>query len=726
MKHSLQRLSFSLVALSLLLGAGTAQAQEAEQLGGPYEVDENTMLLMHFDEGEFSEGDSTIVNASDSSADGQGNGRLSYVQDPFLQDLGLDRHLDINNSLDEYNSFVEIVDDTTVANSALDLTENWTVETWVQVRTFAGSEGHRRQPRIINKPGTPWYQANFWLYARGEESGDNNFWTGYREDVGDSDYIDLISPPNSLVTAEWRHFALIQDAERGFLIQVISEPIDTDGDGAADELELRHFNTTDIDPIDQSPATLSDKSLFIGQASNNTSDYYLDGFVDEVRISDIVRPFELPPLLRGVTQYDNPTAQEGPYTIEAEASTLLGRSEVDGLTLHYRPDTTGSFTTTPMSSTGEEDTYSAEIPAQEVGAQVQYYVTADQGNKRSFQPSQADDSENPVYYGFTVTGAIEAQTLAFELTFEGGSGIPQDQSRYGIELDTVGNPTYSSETYAGGGSNSLYLDGDSTYVLTDDERYNLSFDSMRVEMWFQPGVDSFQTSLTRLIHKPSGTWFQPNYQIYFDANNDLTAGSYFPDADFGGNAGYLNDFMATTSDSTLTPGSWYQVIYEVSSDSALYRVKNSEGGMVTDTTVWLQGTTPTEGTGATKIGFADGRFFFRGRLDDIKIYNYPRVLGQATPVEGALDAPERVTLAKSYPNPVRKTATIAYELPQAGKVSLHVYDLLGRRVRTLTDGQHSAGKHEVRFEASELPSGVYFYRLETDETMRTRRMVVVN
>jgi hypothetical protein len=70
-------------------------------------------------------------------------------------------------------------------------------------------------------------------------------------------------------------------------------------------------------------------------------------------------------------------------------------------------------------------------------------------------------------------------------------------------------------------------------------------------------------------------------------------------------------------------------------------------------------------------------------------------------------------LAQNVPNPFRGSATISYTIPTSGHVSLALFDVLGRRVRTLADGVESAGRHDVSLSGEGLPSGVYFYRLES-------------
>ena len=87
--------------------------------------------------------------------------------------------------------------------------------------------------------------------------------------------------------------------------------------------------------------------------------------------------------------------------------------------------------------------------------------------------------------------------------------------------------------------------------------------------------------------------------------------------------------------------------------------------------------------------------------------------------------PEKYALYQNYPNPFNPSTTIAFDLPESGAVKLTVYDVLGREVKTLLNGRRSAGRYEVRFDASDLASGVYLYRLEAGRHFLTRRMLLV-
>ncbi|MEM6336950.1 MAG: T9SS type A sorting domain-containing protein, partial [Bacteroidota bacterium] len=86
------------------------------------------------------------------------------------------------------------------------------------------------------------------------------------------------------------------------------------------------------------------------------------------------------------------------------------------------------------------------------------------------------------------------------------------------------------------------------------------------------------------------------------------------------------------------------------------------------------------------------------------------------------DVPMGFTLGQSYPNPFNPSAQIPFTLEQAGPVTLTVHDLLGREVARLADGLFASGTHTVTFDAANLPSGTYLYRLEAGTGVQTRGM----
>ncbi len=82
-------------------------------------------------------------------------------------------------------------------------------------------------------------------------------------------------------------------------------------------------------------------------------------------------------------------------------------------------------------------------------------------------------------------------------------------------------------------------------------------------------------------------------------------------------------------------------------------------------------------------------------------------------------------LYEAYPNPFNPGTTISYELGETGRVTLKVYDILGREVQTLVDEIKNAGKYEAAFNACNLPSGMYFCTIETGSYLETKKMLLI-
>jgi len=120
-------------------------------------------------------------------------------------------------------------------------------------------------------------------------------------------------------------------------------------------------------------------------------------------------------------------------------------------------------------------------------------------------------------------------------------------------------------------------------------------------------------------------------------------------------------------------------------------------------------------------------------LAEVQLQNYHQ--GAMRPSSGAglakapnttsSQLPTEFNLSQNYPNPFNPTTTIKYGLPVDAHVTLKVYDVLGREVQTLVNGNVPAGVHTVRFDATDLSSGVYLYRLTAGEYTSVKKLVVM-
>lgn len=87
--------------------------------------------------------------------------------------------------------------------------------------------------------------------------------------------------------------------------------------------------------------------------------------------------------------------------------------------------------------------------------------------------------------------------------------------------------------------------------------------------------------------------------------------------------------------------------------------------------------------------------------------------------------PEGFELSQNYPNPFNPSTVISYKLAANSLVTLKVYDITGREIATLINGQKTAGDHQVTFDASGLASGIYIYRLQSGSNTLTRKMMLI-
>jgi hypothetical protein len=93
--------------------------------------------------------------------------------------------------------------------------------------------------------------------------------------------------------------------------------------------------------------------------------------------------------------------------------------------------------------------------------------------------------------------------------------------------------------------------------------------------------------------------------------------------------------------------------------------------------------------------------------------------------EGDVKVPSLFSLEQNFPNPFNPTTKIKYQIPELSFVTLKVYDMLGSEVVTLVNEEHKIGNYEIEFNAEQLPSGIYFYKLQTPNFTQTKKMILL-
>jgi hypothetical protein len=109
----------------------------------------------------------------------------------------------------------------------------------------------------------------------------------------------------------------------------------------------------------------------------------------------------------------------------------------------------------------------------------------------------------------------------------------------------------------------------------------------------------------------------------------------------------------------------------------------------------------------------------------LKQIDFNGTFSYSSEVSVDINAPIQFELAQNYPNPFNPSTTIKFSLPQSAFVTLKVYNILGQEVSTLVNGFTEAGIHSINFDASNLNSSIYLYKLEAGQYSYVRKMTLI-
>jgi hypothetical protein len=717
---SLMRILLLATAACLFIGRASAQL---ETVGGPYTPDSATVLLLHFD-GDLTNKAATQGKTAAAAVPHSTNiaTKISYItQTGVLSPLGKAVRLD-NSSIND-STYLTVAD-----TASLDMTGSWTIEAWANIFTFgSGSSDYRWVPRVVMKPGdeTFYVNVNYWL----EMWGDNRLFHGGYHSMGDV-YVSVTSPNNMFVPGEWVHLTFIRDTARAFIAVMVHDQ----------NKVLKGFLTKGFNKND--PPHTNKQALHIGWAgaagiTNPSTDSWLDGFVDEVRVSNVVRNFAGPPVIQDAAVLANQSSALASYPVNITVFPLNAGGSMSGVTLYYRADTNAiaAFTSIAMAAAGNNK-YTASIPGQAGGKIIQYYYkTTDNNNQTSYLPVDAPTSKT--YYSFYV---FTPNSKVLDLTFEEGpNGKLIDHSPNNTTIKTLKDFKYSTQVPMGGGTYSLDVKGkdgiqiDSNWV--EAKSLALAAEEFTVDCWLK--ADSADRHAARILINPSAEtdWNNANFELSF---RNGAAGLPVFTARYwridGSGAVTLQDTLVAQ---TTHVGKWRHVILERNkTNGAFAMVIRNEN----DVLMYKQKATDMLAPLIAGAPLRIGRSWFditnqyyvgpyRGLIDNVKVYNYP-----ATGITAVGDEPVGIVhefkLSQNFPNPFNPSTEIQFTLPAFQDVSLIVYDVLGRQVKTLVNEQRHAGKHFVTWDGSNnfgsrVSSGVYFYKMVSGQLTQVRKMMLL-
>ena len=286
------------------------------------------------------------------------------------------------------------------------------------------------------------------------------------------------------------------------------------------------------------------------------------------------------------------------------------------------------------------------------------------------------------------------------------------------------------------------LDAETTYLVVVDVESDPNFHTIRYtpsdneDAGRMPGW-SIGNSFYREMDKTPGGWEIGQNIIQIQINGPIPPAPTTPTTPStpGGISDAPQYLRATAGDSEVTL-TWDTPFYNSGSEITGYAYRYKENGEIFGawTDIPESGTGEANETGYTVTGLTNGlEYTFEVRTENQNgggiparaIVRLPASADSQPVSTESEELPDEAALMGNYPNPFNPETAISYALPQAGEVRLAVYDLLGHELAVLVDGLQSAGRHTVRFDANDLPSGPYAYRLQAGAKVLTRTMMLV-
>jgi len=172
----------------------------------------------------------------------------------------------------------------------------------------------------------------------------------------------------------------------------------------------------------------------------------------------------------------------------------------------------------------------------------------------------------------------------------------------------------------------------------------------------------------------------------------------------------------------------------ISSDSSMYMIDQAQWNYALTGSYSDRGTGEVPGNCSAYTSTTDVKWDEKGYIYSQSYYGWTvekwRYNGTLPSFTTAVEemgetVPAGYTLSQNYPNPFNPTTTIDFALPRSGFVTLRVYDLLGQEIATLVNDEKAAGSYRATFDASNLPSGTYFYALNAAGFSSVKKMVIL-
>ena len=246
-----------------------------------------------------------------------------------------------------------------------------------------------------------------------------------------------------------------------------------------------------------------------------------------------------------------------------------------------------------------------------------------------------------------------------------------------------------------------------------------------IETWIKPASLLSQRNI--ILAQWDGSAGQRAYVLYLETDGIIHF-MLSPSGDGGG-------FKEIASTSSIDSTKWNQIVVTSDGDSMRIYI-NGESDAVSEAPsggIYV----PTKPLYIGDWGWgdvADNTEQYNGLIDEMALYNYAISVDtikahyenlNPVGVETITDVPNKFLLHQNYPNPFNPTTVISFALPKASDVQLSVFNILGEKVAQLVDGKMVAGNYNVNFNATNLASGIYIYKLKAGNFSTVKKMILM-
>ena len=456
-----------------------------------------------------------------------------------------------------------------------------------------------------------------------------------------------------------------------------------------------------------------------GIINTRTDGYY----IVPVYPGDIGPIQQSPPSITTIRRNTDEIAPNQDVEISAKIKDLDGT--VQEARLYYRVDG-GQRMMLPMTFNSSDTTYKATIPGVDSDSSVVDFYLWSQDNDGLISVNPVDTLHDDYFY-LVLNRPVGIRDVQYSPFGGGYSGY----TNYNVTLQGV--VTSDTSDIKGYGTTSFLR----SYIQDGTGPWSgieFSFGgSLGTELLSLKRGDL--VTLTGTVQESFGVTVINNVTAY----NVISSNNPLPDPQI-----ITTGEMGLLGDGEVEKEKWESVLVEY--DNVNITSTNADGGSNFGEIL------VNDGTGDTRVELEDGSNSYHNgsgepgtieiqlgahfqKLKGIMYYSYsnyklvPRkdddFVGYATAVKEENSSPKTFSIEQNYPNPFNPSTKIVYSIPRSSNVKLTVFNILGQQVKTLVNQTQSQGTYTVSFNASSLPSGIYFYSIEAGDFTQVKKMILL-